>query len=436
MAHLCIDNVTIVTMNDAAEVIERACLVVQGNSIAFVGRDAPSQRGADPAEQIDGTGKVAVPGLINCHTHAAMTLLRGYADDMALREWLETKIWPLERHMQDDDVYWGTMLGIAEMLRGGVTTFNDMYHHFEAASRAIVDGGIRGCPSGVLLGFLPDADERTNKAIEFCERWNGAGNGRLRAFLGPHALYTCPAPLLHRIRDAVADLGARLHIHLAETDEEVATVQSQFGERPVQAAERLGLLTVPALAAHCVKVTPEEMRLLADRAVGVSHNPGSNLKLASGIAPVPEMRDAGVVVGLGTDGTASNNNLDLLEEARLAALIHKTRLADPTTVSAYEALAMATREGARALGMGDRLGQLREGYLADIVLFDFDRPHLRPCHNVVSQLVYAARAGDVDTVIVDGKVVVRGGRLAELDEMEVVRRAEEVTRDLLEKVSA
>ncbi len=420
MSSWLIRNATVVTVDDNDTVLPKADLLIEGRNIAGLW-----PAGARPAEvkaesEIDAEGMVAIPGLVNAHTHCAMTLLRGYADDMPLMPWLQERIWPFEMKLQAEDVYWGSLLGIAEMIRGGVTCFNDMYHFFEDAARAAIDGGIRANVSGVLLGFLPDAETRLEKAIEFAREWHGKGDGRLATMLGPHAPYTCPDHLLRRVVDAAREHRLGVHIHVAETKQEVADSLKDRKQTPVEHLDGLGLLDLETVsAAHCVHLSDSDIATLAEKRVGVCHCPGSNMKLASGIAPVPKLLAAGVVVGLGTDGPASNNNLDMIEEARLAALLHKVAGDDPTLVTARQALAMATREGARALGIGDRVGQLRIGMEADLALLDFRQAHLFPPHDVVSHLVYAARAGDVRTVFVNGAPVLRDGRLTTMDEAEV-----------------
>ncbi|NCO35682.1 MAG: hypothetical protein AUJ92_05270 [Armatimonadetes bacterium CG2_30_59_28] len=429
MNSILIENVTAVTMDDDRRVLHGVDLRVAGNRIVHVGsRNGCSENPASGTLRIDGSRMVAIPGLINAHTHAAMVLMRGYADDMALEPWLHEKIWPTEARLTSEDVYWGTMLATVEMLKSGTTTLCDMYHYFESTTRAMVDAGIRGVPSGVLLGFLPEPERRICEAVEFCREWNGAGNGRITVMLAPHALYTCSRSIMERLGEEAANLGVKIHTHLAETEVEVQTVREQYGMHPVEAMDAMGLFDVGVVAAHCVCVEEAHIDLFREKRVGVAHNPTSNLKLASGIAPVAKMLDRGVPVAIATDGAASNNNLDMLEETRLTALLHKVAAKDPTAVSAYTALEMATRNGAAALGLGDQVGQLKAGMKADIVLLDFDKPHLSPRHNEISHIVYSAMASDVDTVIVDGEIQVRGGNLVNLDEKEIMSRASEIAR--------
>jgi len=429
LANLVIRNGIVVTCDPKNTVYDKGVVVVEGASIRCVGEDCTDI--PRDAETIDASGCIVMPGLVNAHTHAAMTLLRGFADDMALKEWLEEKIWPTEMRLAAEDVYWGTMLAAAEMIRAGVTVFNDMYHFFEATTQAIVDSGIRGCPSGVLLGFLPDADERTQRAIDFVAAWKDK-HPRVHPMLGPHAPYTCPDALLERIRDAALDLGVGVHIHLSETAKELRDSLQEHGMTPVERLDKFGIFDPHVLAPHCVHVTDSDIALMADRGVCVSHNPSSNMKLASGTAPVLKMLEAGVTVGLGTDGAASNNNLDILHEARLASLLHKLDSGNPTALSALQALRMATIEGAKALGLQKLIGSLEVGKRADIIILDFTRPHLRPLYNVFSHLVYAARASDVRMTIIEGEILFRDGRILSFDEAEAIRKAQECAARITE----
>jgi 5-methylthioadenosine/S-adenosylhomocysteine deaminase len=429
-----IRGATVVTADETDLVLPQADLLIQGSEIAGLWPRDQTPSGTAAARTLEADGRVLIPGLINTHTHAAMTLLRGYADDMELMPWLQERIWPLEMKLGADDVYWGTMLGIAEMLRGGVTCFNDMYHYFAAAAQAVVDSGIRGVISGVLLGFLPDAEENLTRAVQFAQEWRGAGDGRLVTMLGPHAPYTVPDHLFKKVIAAAKQIGLGVHLHLSETASEVQDSLRDHGVTPVRRMRDLGLFEVaPVLAAHCVHLTNEDLEILVANRVGIAHNPGSNMKLASGVAPVPRLLAAGANVGLGTDGPASNNNLDMIEEMRLAALLHKVSTGDPTVVHAPQALAMATRGGAAALGLGDVVGQIKVGLKADLALLDFRQPHLQPRHDVVSHLVYSARAGDVRTVFVNGEAVMLDGELLTIDEAVVFREVAARVSRLMEQ---
>ena len=425
MSSWLIENAAVVTVDDHDTVLPRADLLIEGTDIAGLW-PAGKPAGVKAAQTIEAKGMVVMPGMVNAHTHCAMTFLRGYADDMPLMPWLKERIWPFEMKLQPEDVYWGSMLGIAEMIRGGVTCFNDMYHYFEQAARAALDSGIRAHVSGVLLAFLPDAKERLEHAIQFAKEWHGRGDGRLVTMLGPHAPYTCPNHLLERVIEGAQESGVGIHIHVSETRQEVQDSLKEFGQTPVARLREIGLLDVhPVLAAHCVHLTDSDIATLVDKKVGACHCPGSNMKLASGVAPVPRLLEAGAIVGLGTDGPASNNNLDMLEEARLAALLHKVAGEEPTLVTAPQALRMATRGSAQALGIDDRVGQIKVGMKADLALLDFHQAHLYPPHDIISHLVYAARAGDVRTVFVNGRPLMIDQKLTTMDEDEIFQQVGE-----------
>lgn len=380
-------------------------------------------------EIIDGGNKLALPGLINTHTHVAMTLFRSYADDMALMDWLQTKIWPAEEHLDDDITYWGSMLAFAEMIRGGTTAFNDMYMFMDACAEAADKAGMRGNLARGLAGVSPNGEKALEENIELYHQWNGKGEGRFKVMLGPHAPYTCPPDYIKKVRDTAMKHGIPIHIHLSETQEEVANCLKEYGQTPVTLMNNLGLLDCPTLAAHCVHVTDEEIEIMAEKHVRVAHNPGSNLKLASGIAPVTKMRQAGIVVGLGTDGASSNNKLDMFSEMRLASLIHKAKNYNPFAITAKEALDMATIEGARCLGY-DNLGKLEKGYLADLILLDRTGFHWHPNFDDISLVVYAGNSMDVDTVIINGKPVMRHKELLTIDEEKLFAEVHRVTEKL------
>ncbi len=420
MASITIAHGTVLTFDaDDRVVADGALTIDQGLITGVAGSHAAPESGA----VVDATGCAVLPGLINAHTHASLTLLRGYADDMPLMPWLREKIWPAEAKFTAEDSYWGALLAIAEMIRGGVTTFCDMFTHFEPVVRAARETGIRCLPSMTLIGRAPDASDRLGQACQLAAEATDGADGRVTPMLGPHAPYTCPDDFLQAVAARAAELDLPMHAHLSETAAEVRESIEAHGMTPPQRLARLGILDRPVLAAHCVHLTDDDMDLLAEKGVGVAHCPGSNMKLASGIAPVPGMRQRGIAVGLGTDSAASNNNLDLLEEVRLTALLHKVQSGDPTVLPAYEALALATREGARAVGLDDRIGSLEPGKRADVTVVDLNRPHTTPVFDVASHLAYAARASDVRHVLVDGVFLMRDGRLTSVDEPRLLRQA-------------
>ena len=405
-------------------------IAIEDNKIVYVGSEVPADFAAD--EIVDGKGKLATAGMVNTHGHVSMTLLRSYADDMALMDWLQNKIWPIEDKMEANDIYWGAMLGIVEMLKGGTTCFADMYAFMEDVAHACAETGIRANLSRGLIGVAPDKDVKLAENTALAKNWQGYDNGRIRVTYGPHAPYTCPVDYLEKVIKEAAANNAEIQMHLCETKFEVDTVLKEHGMTPIQLMDKLGMFELGTIAAHCVWLSEEDMDIMAAKHVRVAHNPQSNLKLASGIAPVARMLEKGICVGLGTDGASSNNNLDMLEECRAAAMLHKATTFDPLVVPASKAWEMATVDGAKTLGFAN-LGLLEAGQLADIVLWDMHKPYWYPRHNKLSQLVYAASANDADTVFVAGKKVVEGGKLLTFDEERIYAEAEACTRKLLNK---
>jgi 5-methylthioadenosine/S-adenosylhomocysteine deaminase len=375
----------------------------------------------DPASAeviIDGRKLLVMPGLINTHGHAAMTLFRSYADDIPLKAWLEEKIWPIEEHLTSDDIYWGALLAICEMIRGGTTTFKDMYFFMDKVAEAASVSGIRAYLSRGMIGFGDSAEKGLKETEEFISNWNGAENGRINVTLGPHAPYTCPPDYLKKVIDLAHKTGRPLQIHLSETKQEVEESYSKYNQSPIEHVDKLGLFNCKVTAAHCVHISEHDINLLAEKNVGVAHNPGSNLKLGSGVAPVVKMLNRGIRVGIGTDGASSNNNLDMFEEMRLASLLAKGIAMDPTVLNAKTALQMATVTGSEALFMS-KTGCLKEGWKADLIGLFLDQPHLTPMHDPLAQLVYAASAADVDLVMVDGRMLFEKGELKTIDEEKV-----------------
>ena len=383
-----------------------------------------------PDRIINGRNYLCLPGLVNSHTHAAMTLLRSYADDLPLMYWLEKKIWPLEAHLTDDDVYWGTMLAILEMIESGTTTFSDMYMFMDQVAKAVEESGIRACLARGLSGVGDQAEEGLLESKEHLEKWQGAADGRISIWLGPHAPYTCPPDYLEKVLALAQEYRAGIHIHVAETRDEVEQINNLYGKTPVAYLKDLGVFKFPVLAAHCVHLTGDDIPSLAEAGVAVAHNPESNMKLASGIAPVPQMLAAGITVGIGTDGAASNNNLDMLEEMRTAALLHKVNSYDPLVLPAPQVLSMATRDGAQVLRLED-VGLLKPGYKADLILINLDQAHLYPRNNLAAHMVYAAQASDVDTVIIDGQIVMEQKKVLTIDKERVFQEVEDRSQRLI-----
>lgn len=396
--------------------VAKADVAIAGQTIERVG-EVPANWPADRV--IDCTDKLVMPGLINTHTHAAMTLFRSYADDMALMDWLQTKIWPAEAGLTGDDVYWGTMLAIAEMVRGGTTAFADMYFFMDDVARAVAESGMRASLARGMAGVAPTAQQALVESEAFYRDWHGGADGRITVMLGPHAPYTCPPAYIEKVTALAAKLGAEIHIHLAETAGEVENCRKEHGKSPIALMDSLGLFDFGVLAAHCVHLSEADIAIMQAKKVRVAHNPGSNMKLASGAAPVPALLAAGVPVGLGTDGASSNNNLDMVEELRLAALLNKVFSLDPLAVPAAQAVAMATTQGAAVLGLQGVTGELAAGLKADVTIFDMSACHWYPRHDRLSLLAYSAAAADVHTVLVDGKILLDARRLTTIDEERV-----------------
>lgn len=376
--------------------------------------DISSTDHPDADTVIDGRDMVALPGLINAHTHAAMTLFRGMADDIPLDLWLNQHIWPAEGKLTQEDVYWGVKLSLIEMIKSGTTAFADMYFLMDQAIQAIEESGIKASLSLGMTALEGNFEPVLKNGRDFVSKWNGYANGRVSAMYGPHAPYTCPVDFLKAVAAAAKEDGVGIHIHLAETAKEVADVTKEFGCSPIELVAKTGLFESHVLAAHCVHVSPKDMEILAQGGAVVAHNPQSNLKLGSGVAPVPAMLKRGVNVALGTDGAASNNNLDMLEEMRTAALIHKGVNLDPTLVTAEEILYVATAGGARGLNL-PRTGVLQPGNKADIILFNFNEARMVPRWDSLSQIVYSASSDDIQTMIVDGRLIMKDRELLTLD---------------------
>ncbi|WP_418790083.1 amidohydrolase [Phosphitispora sp. TUW77] len=422
MSRIKITNAVIIPMTEENLIINSGEIHIEDGTIVFAGAAGDVLPDWRAEETIDAGGMVAMPGFVNCHTHAAMTLLRSYADDLPLMEWLEQRIWPMEEKLTGEDVYWGTMLCIFELLKSGTTCFADMYFFMNDVARAVAKSGIRASLSRGMVGVNPNAQNALVETEQFIEEWNGAADGRIKTMVGPHAPYTCPPDYLKKVLAIAEKYSTGVHIHLAETRIEFDDITKQYRKTPVEYLYDCGVLDFNVLAAHCVHVTENDIKILKEKNIGVAHNPESNMKLASGIAPVSQMLERGVIVGIGTDGAASNNNLDMMEEMRSAALLQKVSTGIPTVIPSYQALEMATKNGGRVLGLD--VGVIREGYKADIILIDFEKPHLYPKHDLIAHTVYAAQSSDVDTVIVDGTVLMRNRKLLTIDEREVLVNAE------------
>lgn len=426
-------NAMIITMVDGDDVIEQGALGVEKEKIIYVGTMPSEAEQAEYEEVIDCQGKAILPGFINTHGHAAMTLLRGYADDLPLQTWLEEHMWPMEAKFTDVQVRAGTALAAVEMIRSGTTCFLDMYDHMDAVAQVVEESGLRARLSRGVIGLCSEEvqNQKFEEAVRFATEWNGQADGRITTMLAPHAPYTCPPAYIQRFVEKAAELNLPLHTHMSETAKEVAQNVQDYGVRPVEHLRRLGFFELPSLVAHAVHLTDEEIEILAQYDVKVAHNPGSNLKLGSGIASIPKMLQKGMRPSLATDGAASNNNLDLLKEIQLAALIHKGFNQDPEAVPAGTALKMGTSYGAEALFLDHEIGTLEVGKKADFITFDLRRAHMQPLHEVVSNIVYAASRNDVSDVYVNGVPLMVNRQLLTLDEEKIRVEANRAFQALL-----
>jgi len=433
-ADILLTNGLIVTMNALGDLISRGAVAIQGRDIVALGPSAEILAEWEADDVLDCQGAAILPGLINTHAHVPMSLLRGLADDLRLDVWLFGYMLPVEREFVSPEFcHWGTLLSLAEMVRSGVTCFADMYYYEDEVAQAAAETGMRAvCAETIMKWPTPDAesyDEGLALCRQFVERWKD--HALVTPAVGPHALESSTPELLRESVRLAKEYDVPLFIHIAETAGGVAETHRLYGQGPLAVLEEYGAFDVRVLAAHCVHITKEEEAILAARGVGVAHNPTSNLKLASGLADVAGMLEAGVTVGIGTDGQASNNDQDMFEEMRLAALLPKGLTSDPTAVPARQAFGMATIEGARALGLDSLLGSLEVGKRADIAIVDLDCAHNVPRFdlspdNVYSQLVYAAKAHDVEHVLIDGRWIMRDRTLLTLDEAQVLAEAQRI----------
>lgn len=400
-------------------------IYIEGNRISEIGAKIEADF------VIDGTDKAIFPGLVNTHTHSAMTLLRSYSDDLRLQEWLEGNIWPLEAKLTEDDVYWGSKLACLEMIKTGTTCFNDMYWFMKGTARAVEEMGLRAVLAEAFIDLFKEemAEEMKKKTMDFVKHVRGMNNERITPALGPHAIYTVSRESLEWIREFSDRENLQIHFHLAETERENEDCKRMYGKRPVEFLEDIGFLSHRLIAAHSIWLKEKEIKTLRENGVKISHNPTSNLKLASGVMPYSLMRNSGISVSLGTDGCASNNNLDMFEEMKIAAITQKGFTKDPTVMPAREVLKIATINGGKALGLN--VGEIKEGYLADIILIDLKRPELTPRHDLISNLVYSANGSCVDTTICNGEILMQNRRVN--GEESILRKAQSVAEDLINR---
>ena len=417
----------VLTMDEQMSVVENGAVAVDEGVIVAVGPAAEIDSRYSATNVLQGDNRIVLPGLINGHSHAAMTLLRGVADDLELMTWLNDYIFPAEVEFVDPEfVRIGTELACWEMIRGGTTTFVDMYYHPDTIASVVDACGLRAYVSATVIGQRsPDAEgaqDSIAKGLAFIERWKGK-NSRITPIFGPHSNYTLNEEQLRATRLAANEARVPISIHLSESPYEVEYSKQTYGTTSIDFYNSIGFFDGLTIGAHVVWPTEEEIPILAERKVGVIHNPTSNMKIASGISPVTAMLQAGVRVGLGTDGAASNNDLDMWEEMRLAAFLQKVDRMDPTVLSASTVLTMATRGGAEAIGLADKVGSLTVGRRADLIQVSFDDVHFVPTYDVISHLVYVADEQDVASTVVDGRILMKDGEILSLDTARVRREA-------------
>jgi 5-methylthioadenosine/S-adenosylhomocysteine deaminase len=431
---LLISGGTLVTMDGDRLILEDGALAIKGDSIAAIGFGSELENKYTAAQIIDARGKLVLPGFINGHTHVPMTLFRGLHDDVTLDDWLRKYIFPAEaKNVTEEFVRWGTRLAAAEQIRGGITTFADMYYFEDAVAEETKAAGMRGVLGETIIDFpAPDNKDESQMLAyteKFLQRWQN--DPLIHAAPAPHSIYTCSQKTLEDAAALARKYHAPILIHVAEMKKELDDSRAQNGTTPVQYLNKIGVLGPDVLAAHCIFVDDADRKLLAEKHVGCVHNPSSNMMLASGVSPVPELRAAGVAVGLGTDGPAgSNNDLDLMEEMDLAAKLQKITKSDPLALGAKAVVEMATIDGARALHMEKEIGSLEAGKKADVILIGLNAPHAVPMYEIYAQLAYALKGSDVETVIIGGRLVMRDHQLLTVKEDEAIAKAREYKRKI------
>lgn len=434
MSNLLIHNAAVLQLSadgTRVDVLRAHDVLIAGDTILSV---QPTGQ-ADPSHfdnVIRADGKLVMPGLINTHAHVPMVIFRGLAEDVSIDRWFNEFIWPLESNLQADDVYWGMLLGAAEMIRGGVTTVADHYFHMDVGAKALIESGMRGVLGWAMFGSQGEAALHTTE--RFIREHQGAADGRITTVVAPHAPYTCDDDFLRASAALAQHLGVPAHIHAAELREQTDISLQKRGLTPIQVLEQTGLLERGTIIAHACGVLPSDIELMAEAGVGVAHAPKTYLKLGMDVTPIPALRQAGVAIGLASDGAVSNNTLDLWEALRLCAMMQKDRARDPQVLPIAEALLIATRESARVLGLADKLGEVRAGYLADVIVVDLSGLHHQPLHSIPASLVYNTMASDVQTVIINGDIVMRDRQLRHIDPARVVHQVNRNMARLAQRV--
>ncbi|MBO5365056.1 MAG: amidohydrolase [Peptococcaceae bacterium] len=422
-----IQNTQILTMTGAP--LYTGDILIENDIIKALG--TVNAQDAEGAQIIDGRRTVAMPGLVNTHTHAAMTLLRSYADDMELMPWLNDKIWPAEAKFVNEYIYWGSALAAVEMIQSGTTTFADMYDSMHEVAKVTEESGLRANLARGCVVFSDPELKNIQKNVRLYENFNNTADGRIKVWFAPHAPYTCPPEYVEKIVEAAKSCNAGIHVHLAETLDEQRQIAEGYGKTPTEYLNDLGVFELPTLAAHSVYLNDSDIAILKEHNVGIAHNPSSNLKLASGIANIPKYLQAGLNIGIGTDGCSSNNTLNMFKEMTICSFVQKVNAMDPTVLPAEEILRLATIGGAKALRWDDEIGTLEVGKKADLILVDIDKPHFAPWNNPVSDLVYSAQGSDVKTTIVNGKLLMKDYEVLTLDVERIMAETERIARNVL-----
>ena len=418
-----IRGATVIMLDEDASVLEDADIAVEANKIAAIGKKPLD---FEPDEVIDGQGMVALPAFFNAHTHAAMTLERGWAEDLPFDRWLNEKIWVAESALEEEDVYWGAALACCEMIRAGIVGFADHYFWMNQVARAVDESGMKANLAWCQFGIGAEHEVGgvvLEDTVEFVREFHASSEGRIRCVMGPHSPYMCPPEFLRKVVAEAEKLDVGIHLHVAESEDQVSKSVADHGRTPVAHLDHLGVFDRPTTAAHCIAVSDEDLSILADKGVHVAHTPKTYMKLAMGMAPLDRFLKAGVSVGLGTDGPASNSDLNLLEVLRITGLVHKNRAGDPAQFPLDQLLRLATRGSAQALGF-EESGAIRVGGPADLVLFDSQQAHWMPRHDLMASVVYNSHPGDVRYVICDGQILLRDGELTTLDEERILHEAE------------
>jgi len=417
-----IRNAYVLTMDEKGTIFENGCVLVEGEEIVYAGEEKGlSDSRAD--REIDADRNIVMPGFINAHTHLPMTIFKGYGEGLPLKRWLEEKIWPAEAKLNDEMVYWTSMLGLIEMARTGTTSFLDMYMHYDSVFDAVDKGGYRCMFSRAVLDVDGNEEVRLKEAVEAYEKYHGKGN--VEVMMSAHAEYTCSPSILEKITEAAEKYDTGIHIHISESRQEHMDSIGRHGLTPIQFFDKLGVTKRPIAAAHCVHVNEKDMEIIAEKNISVLSCPQSNLKLGSGISPIKHMLDMGINVAVGTDGSSSNNNLDMIEETMLISLLQRGVLNDAEAIGNMQALKLATAGGAKALGWSEKLGSLKSGYFADLIMIDTSGVEFVPRNDLVSGIINSGCGRDVCMTMIGGKIVYESDSVSFADEDEVKRKVQE-----------